>query len=156
MKKKLALIITLFVLLLFIFIIFKNININKIYLEKEYYQKKEIIELNDVEELNTLIKSGTSFAILYYQPSCIVSSNFEEVINSFLDENELTIYKISFQKIIDTNINKYIKYYPSFAIYSNKKVIDYLESNKDEDIDYYLTSDGFKTWFTKYVYLKAD
>ena len=35
-------------------------------------------------------------------------------------------------------------------------MIDFLESNKDEDVNYYTSKEGFKKWFTKYVKLKND
>ena len=74
----------------------------------------------------------------------------------FLEEEKISIYKIAFSDIKDTEIGKSVKFYPSFIIYNNGNMIDFLESNKDEDVNYYTSKEGFKKWFTKYVKLKND
>lgn len=87
---------------------------------------------------------------------CITSSDFETVLNKFLEDNPLSIYKIAFSNIKNTNVGANIKYYPSFIIYNKGKVVDYLEANKDEDIDFYTSKEGFTKWFTKYININTN
>lgn len=125
------------------------------FLEDEYYKDNTINEI-EISELNKLIKNKESFALFIYQSMCITSSDFEEVLNDFLTENKISIYKIPFSSIKDTEISKYVKYYPSFVLYNKGKMIDYLEADKDEDLKYYSSKESFKDWFTKYVNLKDN
>lgn len=157
MKIKILLVVVSIVLVSTIFlIIYKpNQKVEPFLLIDKYYGKKNITEI-DYQNLRNLIKNKENFAIFVYQPMCITSSDFEEVLNQFLEENPLNIYKIPFSSIKDTDIGEKIKYYPSFIIYKDGKIVDYLEANKDEDVKYYSSKDGFKDWFTRYVRLKDE
>lgn len=123
------------------------------FLENKYYGSKSVNEIK-INDLNKLIDNKESFAVFVYQPMCTTSSDFEEVLNDFLEENQISIYKIAYSDIKNTDIGKTVKYYPSFIIYRNGKLIDFLESDKDEDVNYYRSKEGFEQWFTKYVHLK--
>ena len=158
MKKCGLLIIGLIVLVIITIaslIIFNNQNkrIKPFFLEDMYYEQSKVTEI-DTNTFNNLIEKKKSFVIFVYQPMCITSSDFESVLNDFLNENTLSIYKIAFSDIKNTDAGKTVKYYPSFIIYEEGKIVDYLEANKDEDVEYYSSKDEFKKWLTKYVKLK--
>lgn len=157
MKIKILLgaILTILVSTIFLIIYKPNQKVEPFLLNDKYYGKKNITEI-DYQNLRNLIKNKENFAIFVYQPMCITSSDFEEVLNQFLEENPLNIYKIPFSSIKDTDIGEKIKYYPSFIIYKDGKIVDYLEANKDEDVKYYSSKDEFKDWFTRYVRLKDE
>lgn len=129
------------------------------FLEDEYYsnynQENTFLEIEN-KELNELIKDKKSFGVFIYQPMCISSNDFEQVLADFTNTYEINFYKIAFSNIKDTALGEKVKYYPSFAIFKEGKLVDYLESDKDEDIEYYKSSEGFKKWFTKYVELKSS
>ena len=147
MKKKVLLIILIILIVLsFLVTIILKQNNKPFYLEDSYYGINNVTEIN-VDELNELINNKKSFAVFVYQPMCITSCDFEKVLDEFLEEEKISIYKIAFSDIRDTEIGKSVKFYPSFII---------LESNKDEDVNYYTSKEGFKKWFTKYVKLKND
>lgn len=157
MKKKIF--ICLVIILLFAVIIITLLFINKtnnntqFYLEKDYYSFSDMKEIK-IDELNSLINKKESFVVFVYQPMCVTSSDFENILFEFLKDNQIIFYKIAFSDIDNTNIGKSVKYYPSFLIYNKGKLVDFLEANKDEDIDYYTSKDGFQKWFSKYVKLR--
>lgn len=126
-------------------------------LEERYYNnlnENNLFSEIDSQELNGLISNKESFAVFIYQPMCVTSSDFEQVLHDFQQKYSVSFHKIAFSVISDTVLGEKIKYYPSFAIFRDGKLVDYLESNKNEDIEYYKSSDGFKKWFTKFVNLK--
>lgn len=150
-KKKLLLIISALLLLsLIIFITFKVLNRN-FYLDDKYYGNNEIYEIG-IEEFNNLISNKESFGIFVYQPACTTSAEFEQVLYDFFKQNNMSIYKIKFSDIYDHT--DFLKFYPSFIIYRNGKMVDFLEADKDKDLKYYQSVNGFSEWFTKYVILK--
>ncbi|MGN0992558.1 MAG: hypothetical protein ACI4PE_01265 [Bacilli bacterium] len=157
MKKKIF--VCLVIILLFAVIITTLLFINKtnnntqFYLENDYYTSSDMKEIK-IDELNSLINKNESFVVFVYQPMCVTSSDFENVLSEFLKDNQIIIYKIAFSDIKNTNIGKSVKYYPSFLIYNKGKLVDFLEANKDEDVEYYTSKDGFQKWFSKYVKLR--
>lgn len=155
MKKKVVIIILILILILLSIGSFFLLNHNEktFYLEDNYYGKKQITEIN-FDELEELIKKKESFAVFIYQPLCVTSSDFESILNEFVNDKKIIIYKIKFSDIKDTNLGNLIEYYPSFAIFNKGKLIDYLEADKDSDVDYYTSMSGFENWFNKYVKFK--
>ena len=150
-KKKLLLVISVLLLLsIIIFITFKVLNRN-FYLDDKYYGNNEIYEIG-IEEFNNLISNKESFGIFVYQPACTTSAEFEQVLYDFFKQNNMSIYKIKFSDIYEHT--DFLKFYPSFIIYKNGKMVDFLEADKDKDLKYYQSVDGFSEWFTKYVILK--
>lgn len=140
--------------LFFSFILcFLLISCNKTFLlEEKYYGNSTFNELNE-NMLSTLIKNKESFGVFIYQPLCVSSCDFDYVLKDFVEEYQISFYKIPFSQIKNTEL-RYIKYYPSFVIYRNGKKVDYLDANSNKDIEYYKSVDGFKKWFTNYVKLK--
>jgi len=67
----------------------------------------------------------------------------------------MSFYKIKFTDIKEINLGKKVKYYPSFVIYKDGKVVDYLESDKDEDINKFKNYEDFKN-IIRYKYTKMN
>ncbi len=155
MKKKVIICISIiFILIITIgIILLTNKREKPFYLEDKYYGTNNMTEIK-MDDLNKLIDKKESFAIFIYQPMCVTSSNFESVLSDFLEDNQISIYKIAFSNVKNTDIGKVVKYYPSFIIYNKGKMIDFLEADKDEDVKYYSSKKEFANWFTKYVKLK--
>ena len=134
-----------------VFLIFQNQS--KIFsLESKYYNTGEKIEIN-ISELEELINDKESFVVFVSQDMCLASSNFEVVINDFLEEYPITIYEINYSELKESDLGDFLEYYPSFVIYKNGKVVDFLDANADEDTDYYKTADGLRSWVTTYISL---
>ena len=153
MNKKFLWIIPILLLVSIILVVIKNVPNQKFYLEDKYYGNSDFIEI-ETSDIEKLINDKESFALFIYQPACANSSNFEQVLKNFSRSNNIEIYKIAFSDIKDTDLNKHIKYYPSFAIFKKGKMIDYLDANSDKDLKYYKSKDGFTEWFTSYVKLR--
>ncbi len=155
MKKKAVIVLSLIFILIITIIAILLIHESKksFYLEERYYGTNNVVEIK-FDELNKLIDKKESFAVFVYQPMCVTSSNFESVLSEFIKDKNISIYKIAFSNIKNTDIGKKVKYYPSFIIFNKGEIIDFLESDKDEDLEYYNSKDGFESWFTKYVKIK--
>ena len=134
---------------------FISISDNHFYFEKQYYDKSESIEI-DYQKYNELIKKNESFALLIYQPLCITSYNFEKIVTSFTEQYKLTVYKIAFSEIKNTNLNTKIKHYPSFGIFNKGKLISYLDSESDEDFKKYSNLEDFTRWVSKHAVITKD
>ena len=156
MKKKWLIIsvvaLILVVAAIVVFLIFQNQS--KIFsLESKYYNTGEKIEIN-ISELEELINDKESFVVFVSQDMCLASSNFEVVINDFLEEYPITIYEINYSELKESDLGDFLEHYPSFVIYKNGKMVDFLDANADEDTDYYKTTDGLESWLTTYISLE--
>jgi len=125
----------------------------KFLLNDKYYSNTSFQEIN-VESYNDLIDKKESFGMFIYQPLCVNSYEFNKVLTNFSEQQQISFYKMSFQDIGDTNLSEVIKYYPSFVIFKEGKIVDYLDADSNEDINYFKSTEEFKEWFGNYVVLK--
>lgn len=121
-------------------------------LEEKYYKEASLKEIS-YNDLDKLVKSKESFGVFIYQPLCETSSGFEIILNNFTKQYQMSFYKVAYSDIKNTDLGKKIKYYPSFIIYKDGKIVDYLEADKDEDTIRYKNINEFKNWLSNYVNL---
>ena len=122
----------------------------KIKLEDKYYKRSEFIDA-DPSKVNDLIKSKESFVVFIYQPMCTMSSEFEELLDEYMDIRKISIYKMSFSDMKKTSLKDTVRFYPSFIIFKDGEVVDFLDADSDEDTKKYKELDAFKEWFEGYV-----
>lgn len=137
-------------LLILVIILLTGCNNRQISLEDKYYHNSEIVEI-DKDGYSNLVNDKENFVMFIYQPMCITSNNFEKILNDFSNEYQITIYKMPYSLVKDTPLIDTIKYYPSFVIFKNGKVVIYLDANSNEDIKYYQEINEFTKWFSEYV-----
>ena len=157
-KRVLKIIVPIVIILILIVVIIERNFIKKtsdfmFYLEEKYYGNSVFNEI-DSNDLNHLINNKESFAIFIHQPFCSTSYEFNKILVKFAEENKISFYKMSFNEMKKTVMYENIKYYPSFAIYNNGKLIDFLEADSDEDLIRYKDMEEFKNWFKSYIQMK--
>lgn len=154
MKKKVLIIgLSLTIVVIIVGLLWFYLSTKTFYLEDKYYgaSKSQELELKDIEDL---IVKKESFVVFVYQPLCTTSANFSEIVKSFSKENGLTYYTIAFSEIKDSKTFEYIKYYPSFIIFKDGKMVDFLDAESNEDTEKYKKSSEFSKWFKTYVKLR--
>lgn len=124
-------------------------------LDDKYYQKGTYLDITS-SEFNKLIDNKESFAVFIYQPLCNTSYEFSLLLDEFINKYNISLYKIEYSDIKDTEMAKYIKYYPSLVIYYQGEVVSYLDTNSDKDINYYKDINAFEDWFSKYIILNNN
>jgi len=125
----------------------------KFLLEDKYYTSKEYIKI-EKEDLNDLIEKKESFAVFVYQPLCVTSYEFNKILTEFSSIYNVSLYQIAFSEIKDTDLNNYVKHYPSFVIYKEGEVVDFLDASSDGDTENYKSLESFTNWFSNYVLIK--
>ena len=130
-------------------LIFKTSNV-LFYLDDKYYNKGVSIEISSLE-FEEKIKNKESFALFIHQPVCSKSYEFNKIQSLYQQENNMVFNKILFEDMKNTNLYETIKYYPSFAIFKDGKLIDYLDAESNDDILKYKDYDEFSKWFNSYV-----
>ena len=84
LNKKILWIIPLLLLISIIIgiIVIRNMPEKKFYLEDKYYGGSDFIEIK-TSDLEKLIDDKESFALFVYQPACVTSANFEQILKDF-------------------------------------------------------------------------
>ena len=121
-------------------------------LEEKYYKDAALYEIN-YSDLEKLVSDKESFGVFVYQPLCETSAGFETILNNFTKQYQMNFYKVAFSSIKGTDLGKRIKYYPSFIIYKDGKIVDYLEADKNEDTNKYKDINEFTSWISSYINL---
>lgn len=119
-------------------------------LDENYYGRSGISEI-DTAEMQRMIDEDRTFAVFIYQPACSTSEEFEQVLNDFSQQKQIALEKTTFVEAKKSGLVGELKYYPSFAIYHNGELVDYLDADSNEDADYYKSVEGFTKWWEKYV-----
>ena len=122
----------------------------KIKLESKYYKKSEYLELSS-SKVSELIKSKENFVVFIYQPMCTMSSSFEEILDKYMKERTISVYKMSFTDMKKTELKNTIRFYPSFIIFKDGEVVDFLDADSNEDTNRYKILKAFKEWIESYV-----
>ncbi len=122
----------------------------KFQLDTAYYGKSGLHEIS-VAELQQLIDEKKSFGLFIYQSSCESSANFEKVLTEFSEQNQIQLEMTSFSYVRKSGLVGDLKYYPSFALYHDGKLVTFLDADSDSDISYYQSVAEFTEWWKKYV-----
>lgn len=119
-------------------------------LDSKYYGNSDFIDI-DSESLNKLVENKGNFILFVYQPLCAASTSFEAVLTNFAEAYEIGINKIAFSNIKDTLLGEHVKFYPSFVIFKNGEVVDYLDPNDGKDTEIYKNVENLGKWLSSYV-----
>lgn len=155
MKKKIKVCLLIIIVIVGIIIIierdliFKTSNVI-FYLEDKYYNEEVSIEISNLE-LENKIKNKESFALFIHQPACSKSYEFNKIQSLYQQNNNISFNKILFEDLQKTKLSKEIKYFPSFAIFNNGELVDFLDAESNDDILKYKEYDEFSNWFNSYV-----
>ena len=154
MKKTIIILIGIIILIVaFVFIFMLNKD-SKFYLDDNNYNTEERFIEIDGKELNKLMNDKKSFVVFTYLPYCTFSVPCDVVFETFLNNNNMSFYKIPFDKLSKLKKFENIKYAPSIIIIKNGKIITYLDANSDDDLEMYQNTNTFSDWITKYIKLK--
>lgn len=143
-----------FILLLLIICLCGCTKDKSFYIEDKFYNSSEGYTILDKDEYNEKIKNKESFILFVFSPGCITSSNLSNLMSEFSTNNKISYYSINFEDIEETNIKDYLEYYPSVILIKNGKMVDFLESDKDQDLMYYESVDELTKWIFSYVKVK--
>ena len=126
---------------------------SKFYLNDEYYNAGKLVDI-DSKELRNMLKSNDSFILFTYNPYCNFKVSCEDVVENFSKNNNITIFKISFEEFKNTKLYNTIKYAPSIILINKGKIETYLDPNKDEDSIKYQEEKALKDYIEMYIDIK--
>lgn len=141
------------IILVFLSILLTGCVSKKFTLDDVYYNKNVFLEV-DSKEIENKLKMKESFILFTYNPYCNFKVSCDEIFKNFAINNNVEILKIPFEDFKNTRLYKKIKYAPSIILINKGEVIDYLDPNKDDDLDMYQDEEKVNTWIREFVNLK--
>lgn len=151
MKYKILIIITALIFICGItFVMYNN---KPFYLNEKYYNQTDFIEVS-TKDVNKLIENKTSFVIYVYNNFCNFKIPCESIFKEFIDTNQVGILKMKFEDFKNTDLYKKVQLAPTVIIVKDGKIVDYLQSDSNEDTNRYQDIKSFEKWIKKYVILK--
>lgn len=135
---------------------YHNIDFNSLTPREDYVVNKEItntLSFTEIDENSLDAINSMDYSLIFvYLRGCSACSAFKTIINDVKLYNDLNIYEIEFNKLSLLNLDLLeLKYAPSLIILNNGEVIDYLDSSKDEDKEYYKTAVSLSKWLSQYM-----
>ena len=151
MKQYLKFIIPALVLIIVGVIVFVcTRKVKPFYLEEEYYNDKAITQITK-DDLETLLSEKKSFVLFAYTNVCLFSVPCETVFETSATNMGINILSIPLTEYRETKLYNKVKYAPTVIIIKDGKIVDYLDSNKDEHSSLYQDSSAFESWVHTYV-----
>lgn len=124
---------------------------SKFSLEDKYYQNGAYIEIN-YNDYNKI--KDESFILFTYNNYCQFDVPCDEVFLEVFKKNNLSVLKMPYAEFKKTKLHDDVKYAPSVIIVKKGKVVVYLDSESDSDIDLYQDINKFENWLKKYINIK--
>ena len=88
--------------------------------------------------------------MLYIYGNCVCSTKFNSIIKEFAERNNIVIHTLDSELVSQTEIDD-IKYFPTIVVFKKGKIVDYLKSDRDDNLIYYESSEEFSKWLTSYI-----
>lgn len=123
----------------------------KVKLDEEYYtDEAEFVELS-VEEYEGLIEAKKSFIVFVDQDGCTTADRLREYVEQYMAETGVLVYRMMFNKMRESSLHEWVKYYPSVVVVDKGTVRVYLRADSDDDAEAYNNYDAFKGWMGQYL-----
>ena len=120
----------------------------KFYLDEQYYNQGDFIEITseDFENLDS-----QNYVLFTYNNYCAFSIPCDKIFKEFMAENKIDFLSMSYEEFKETKLHDTVEFAPSVIIVKNWKIVDYLNSEKDKYLDMYQDVDKFWQWIQKYI-----
>ena len=69
-----------------------------------------------------------------------------------MQKYNISFLSMPFKEYRNISLYNEVKYAPSIIIVENGKIVDFLDAEKDDDLDKYQDVKEFEEWINKYVY----
>ena len=137
-------------------IIYHEIDFDSLNAKKDYVISDNTTSINSFKEINEdnyneiIDRKGIKLLFVYLK-GCSSCSSFKTIINDVNLYNDLDIYQVEFQKLSKLNIIVDLQYAPSLIVIKDGKVLDFLNSDLDEDKEFYKKSSSLSYWLSNYM-----
>ncbi|MGM9850329.1 MAG: thioredoxin domain-containing protein [Bacilli bacterium] len=142
--------VVLFIITLLLITGCKEKNIEKFYLNNKYYNEGKFITIKNIDDLK-----NDTYVLYTYNNYCTFKKPCENVFKEYMEKYKIDFYGMPFDSFKKTSLYKEVRYAPSIILVKDGKIIDYLDANKNKDLDKYQDAKKFEEWINKYIYTEG-
>ncbi len=142
--------VVLFIITLLLITGCKEKNIEKFYLNNKYYNEGKFITIKNIDDLK-----NDTYVLYTYNNYCTFKKPCENVFKEYMEKYKIDFYGMPFDSFKKTSLYKEVRYAPSIILVKDGKIIDYLDANKNKDLDKYQDTKKFEEWINKYIYTEG-
>ncbi len=124
-------------------------------LESELYSGSELKEIS-AEEFQGLIDDKKSFVVIAHMEFCPAETPLTTTAEQLVYSDGFTFYALKANVFEETSLAESVTYLPSAAIYHDGELVKYLDAESDDDIPYYQSAEGLRSWLDNYINLKEE
>ena len=138
-------------------VIYHNIDFDSLNAKDDYVISNEVINTSSYTELDEnnykdIINSKEPSLIFVYLRGCSACNSFKTIINDVNLYNDLNIYQTEFHKLSKLGLKlDNLKFAPSLIVVKDGEILGYLNSDSDEDKEYYKKASSLSDWITNYI-----
>lgn len=127
---------------------------NKFYLDQEFYKTDgEFVDITS-DDFDNLVYQN--YVLFVYNNYCAFSVPCDEIFRQYMEQNHINFLSMSYEEFKNTKLHQTVDFAPSVIIVRNWRIIDYLDSEKDEYLDMYQDVEKFWEWFERYIYVDYE
>lgn len=114
---------------------------------------EKMIEIKTYDEFIKTQEDKKTYLLYVYLPGCISCASFKQIVEEFIEINDVTVYQLNYKVIKDNDniIKRSISYTPSLFIFKDGKCLAYLNPVGDVDKDKYHNTENLSKWINEYI-----
>ena len=127
---------------------------NRFYLDQEFYKTDgEFVNITS-DDFDNLVYQN--YVLFVYNNYCAFSVPCDGIFKQYMEQNHINFLSMSYEEFKNTKLHQTVDFAPSVIIVRNWRIIDYLDSEKDEYLDMYQDVEKFWEWFERYIYVDYE
>lgn len=152
MKKKIIILIScvfIVIIISILSILILNKKEDKFYLDDKFYNNGEFIKVTS-DEFNKLDKKN--YVLFTYNNFCHLQVPCDQIFLKVMKKYKIDFISMEYVEYKNTFLHDTVKYAPTIIIVKDGKIVSYLDSEKDSDLDKYQDVEVFDNWISQYIY----
>ena len=129
----------------------KEKQIERFHLNNKYYNEGKFITIKNLDDLK-----NDTYVLYTYNNYCTFKIPCENIFKEYMEKYKIDFYGIPFEQFKKTSFYREVRYAPSIILVKDGKIIEYLDANKDKDLDKYQDSKKFEEWINNYIYTEGS
>lgn len=122
----------------------------KFELDSEFYASWKFREVSAIEFENL---ENQNYVLFTFNNFCALAIPCEDIFKDFMNKYKIDFISMKFDEFKKISLHKTVAYAPSVVIVHNGKIVDYLDSEKDEDLQKFQDVEAFEERIQQYILL---
>ena len=124
--------------------------------EAQYVDEGDIEFLSTFDSIQEKIDSKINFVFYMYGATCSGCHRFTPILTDYVQEKGIKMYAVEVNEVASANkdIKQTLGCTPAVAIFKDGELYQYIDACEQGQAEYFLSKDGFASWFETYVTFK--